>query len=80
MLLSDLAKSFDDDVANRCLLIRHSRITKIFVWSDVFTFLLQSGGGGLTAMDNVKLANLGSTVCITIPLSAAAIYPPNRLG
>ncbi|KAJ7349792.1 RTA1 like protein-domain-containing protein [Mycena albidolilacea] len=73
MLLSNLAKSFDDDVANRCLLIRHSRITKIFVWSDVFTFLLQSGGGGLTAMDNVKLANLGSTIgLIGLILQAAS--------
>ncbi|KAF7340885.1 hypothetical protein MSAN_02118000 [Mycena sanguinolenta] len=45
MLLSHLARSFDEEVSDRCLLIRDSRITKIFVWSDVLTFLLQSGGG-----------------------------------
>ncbi|KAF7344190.1 hypothetical protein MVEN_01709400 [Mycena venus] len=64
MLLSHLATTFDEEVSTRCLLIRHSRITKIFVWSDVATFLLQSGGGGLTAMKNAKLADLGNKIAL----------------
>ncbi|KAF7365269.1 hypothetical protein MVEN_00398700 [Mycena venus] len=64
MLLSHLARTFDEEVANRCLLIRHSRITKIFVWSDVTTFFLQSSGGGLTAIQNANLANLGNKIVL----------------
>ncbi|KAJ6608371.1 RTA-like protein [Mycena sp. CBHHK59/15] len=66
MLLSHLATTFDEEVSTRCLLIRHSRITKIFVWSDVATFLLQSSGGGLTAMKNAKLADLGNKARIAL--------------
>ncbi|KAF7374493.1 RTA-like protein [Mycena sanguinolenta] len=42
ILLSHLARSFDKEVSDRCLLIRYSRVTKIFVWSDIITFLLQA--------------------------------------
>ncbi|KAJ7769928.1 RTA1 like protein-domain-containing protein [Mycena metata] len=62
MLLSHLARTFDDEVADRCLLIRHSCITKIFVWSDVTTFLLQSSGGGLSVIKS--LANVGNTIAL----------------
>jgi hypothetical protein len=65
MILSHLARTFDQEVSDRCLLIRHSRITKFFVWSDVSTFFLQSAGGGLTAIQgNASLANLGNKVCM----------------
>ncbi|KAF7374495.1 hypothetical protein MSAN_00334100 [Mycena sanguinolenta] len=64
MLLSHLARSFDEEVSNRCLIIRDSRITKIFVWSDVITFLLQSGGGGLEATKNASTANLGNKIAL----------------
>lgn len=79
MLLSHLARCFDEEVANRCLLIRHSRITKFFVWSDVFTFFLQSSGGGLTAMKNSNLANLGTKVRIGLWSITGSLYPPTRL-
>ncbi|KAF8208885.1 RTA1 like protein-domain-containing protein [Mycena galopus ATCC 62051] len=62
MLLSHIARTFDEEVSNRCLVIRDSRITKIFVWSDVITFLLQSGGGSLQVSKNASLANLGNKV------------------
>ncbi|KAJ7254406.1 RTA1 like protein-domain-containing protein [Mycena haematopus] len=64
MLLSHLARTFDEEVANRCLLIRHSRITKIFVWSDVLTFLLQSGGGGLSTSKDASVANLANKIAL----------------
>ncbi|KAJ7238566.1 RTA1 like protein-domain-containing protein [Mycena haematopus] len=65
MLLSHLARGFDEEVSNRCLLIRHSRVTKIFVWSDITTFLLQSGGGGLTATkNNPSIAKLGTKIAL----------------
>ncbi|KAJ7769900.1 RTA1 like protein-domain-containing protein [Mycena metata] len=64
MLLSHLAKSFDAEVADRSLVIRHSRITKIFVWSDVATFLLQSGGSGISASHNPNTAKLGTDIAL----------------
>ncbi|KAF7374487.1 hypothetical protein MSAN_00333100 [Mycena sanguinolenta] len=65
MLLSHLARSFDEEVSDRCLLIRHSRVTKIFVWSDIITFLLQSGGGGMTASkNNLSLVNVGNKIAL----------------
>ncbi|KAJ7935587.1 RTA1 like protein-domain-containing protein [Mycena leptocephala] len=65
MILSHLARTFDQEVSDRCLLIRHSRITKFFVWSDVSTFFLQSAGGGLTAIQgNASLANLGNKIVL----------------
>ncbi|KAJ6559245.1 RTA1 like protein-domain-containing protein [Mycena vulgaris] len=62
MLLARLAATFDAEVSDRCLLIRSSRIVKLFVWSDVTTFFLQSSGGGLTATRNVNLTNLGNKI------------------
>ncbi|KAJ7044062.1 RTA1 like protein-domain-containing protein [Mycena alexandri] len=62
MLLSHLAASFDEGLHKRCLLIRHSLIVKIFVWSDVSTFLLQSSGGGLTSTNETSLVNLGNNL------------------
>lgn len=44
------------------LIIRASWITKIFVTSDVITFLLQGSGGGLQASGNVSSANMGHYV------------------
>ncbi|KAJ7253277.1 RTA-like protein, partial [Mycena rebaudengoi] len=63
MLLSRLAATFDQDVANRCLLIRPSRIVRIFVWSDVATFVLQAGGA-LAASTNTVLPNIGQRLPI----------------
>ncbi|KAJ6487146.1 RTA-like protein [Mycena vitilis] len=62
MLLSHLANTFDDEVVDRCLIIRRSRIVKIFVWSDVTTFLLQCSGGGLTSTGNGNIANFGNKI------------------
>ncbi|KAJ7036769.1 RTA-like protein [Mycena alexandri] len=64
MLLSRLAGTFDEEVADRCVLIRHSRITEIFVWSDAATFLLQSSGGGPSATRHANLANLGNKIAL----------------
>ncbi|KAJ6584911.1 RTA1 like protein-domain-containing protein [Mycena capillaripes] len=64
VLLSHLAATFDEAVADRCLIIRRSRIVKIFVWSDVSTFFLQSSGGALTATKSTSLANLGNKIAM----------------
>ncbi|KAJ7183400.1 RTA1 like protein-domain-containing protein [Mycena filopes] len=61
MILSHLATTFDEKVTDRCLLIRHSRIVKIFVWSDVSTFFLQSAGGGMSTSN----PTLGNTIALT---------------
>ncbi|KAK6992204.1 RTA1 like protein-domain-containing protein [Favolaschia claudopus] len=60
MLLSRLAATFDEKVANECLLIRRSLIVKIFVWSDVSTFLLQASGGGLSSQTDRNIVNIGN--------------------
>ncbi|KAJ7618008.1 RTA1 like protein-domain-containing protein [Roridomyces roridus] len=65
VLLAHLASTFDDAVVEKVMFIRPSRIVRIFVWSDVATFLLQGGGGGLTASNNPSTANIGTKVVIT---------------
>ncbi|KAJ7259718.1 RTA1 like protein-domain-containing protein, partial [Mycena rebaudengoi] len=62
ILLARLATTFDEQVTQRCLLVRHTRIVKFFVWSDAITFFLQASGGGLTATKNQKTADLGNTM------------------
>ncbi|KAJ7794146.1 RTA-like protein [Mycena olivaceomarginata] len=57
-ILSRLAASFEEKVTQSCFLIRHSLVVRIFVWSDVVTFLLQSTG-----------VNLGNTVTAFTPCS-----------
>ncbi|KAJ7151855.1 RTA1 like protein-domain-containing protein [Mycena crocata] len=39
-------------------------IVRLFVWSDVTTFLLQSTGGGLSATKNADTANLGTNISL----------------
>ncbi|GAA6017618.1 hypothetical protein JCM11491_005303 [Sporobolomyces phaffii] len=46
MILTRLAHALN---AESALFIRASRVVRIFVWSDVFTFFLQAAGGGLSA-------------------------------
>ncbi|KAF7288577.1 hypothetical protein HMN09_01386800 [Mycena chlorophos] len=74
MILSHLVRIFPQEVVERSLLVRQSRIVKIFVWSDVTTFLLQSSGGGLTAMKNVNLANIGNKIAETGIILQAISY------
>ncbi|KAJ7108401.1 RTA1 like protein-domain-containing protein [Mycena crocata] len=62
MLLARLAATFDEEVSKSCLLIRPSRIVRIFVWSDAITFFLQASGGGLTATKNISTANIGNKI------------------
>ncbi|CAK5277262.1 unnamed protein product [Mycena citricolor] len=64
MLLSTLAATFSPDVVSRCLGMPATRVIKIFVWSDVMTFLLQNGGGGLTASRNPSLGKLGTNIAL----------------
>ncbi|KAJ7158264.1 RTA-like protein [Mycena crocata] len=59
MLFARLAAVFDKEVSERCLLIRSSRIVRLFLWSDVVTFSFQSTGGGFVAGENLTLINLG---------------------
>ncbi|CAK5265173.1 unnamed protein product [Mycena citricolor] len=64
MILSRLAATFSPDVVSRCLAIRPTRVVRIFVWSDVLTFFLQSSGGGLTATKSASSAKLGTTIAL----------------
>lgn len=61
MLLARLSATFDREVSDRCLLIRSSRIVKIFVWSDFCTFGLQ-GLSTLSGSQNPTLQKVGNTV------------------
>ncbi|KAJ7288407.1 RTA1 like protein-domain-containing protein [Mycena rebaudengoi] len=64
ILLARLSTTFDEQVTQRCLLVRHTRIVKFFVWSDASTFFLQASGGGLTATQNKKMADLGNIIAM----------------
>ena len=44
------------------LFLSPSKIVRLFVWSDVSTFLLQAAGGGISV--NAKSANLGKDVSV----------------
>jgi len=61
MALGRLAQFLGPEVS-ACLPVRATRLAKIFVWSDVITFWIQAGGGGLTASANPDTANIGSKV------------------
>ncbi|KAJ6536444.1 RTA1 like protein-domain-containing protein [Mycena vulgaris] len=77
MLLARLASTFDDEIAKSCLLIRPSRIVKIFVWSDGITFFLQASGGGLSSTSNTSTANLGtkiSMIGLSLQLVSFALF------
>ncbi|KAJ7883621.1 RTA1 like protein-domain-containing protein, partial [Mycena leptocephala] len=60
MLLARLSFTFDQQVSERCLVIKASRLATLFVCSDVITFLLQAAGGGL--MSSASGAKLGDTI------------------
>ncbi|KAJ7898502.1 RTA1 like protein-domain-containing protein [Mycena leptocephala] len=60
MLLARLSFTFDQQVSERCLVIKASRLATLFVCSDVITFLLQAAGGGL--MSSASGAKLGNTI------------------
>ena len=49
-----------DDVAKDCLWLKSSIIVKLFVWSDVITFLVQASGSGMEV--NESMADIGSDV------------------
>ncbi|KAJ7794398.1 RTA1 like protein-domain-containing protein [Mycena olivaceomarginata] len=75
MLLARLASTFDTQVSERCLLIRASRLAKLFVCSDVITFLLQAAGGGL--MSSGSMASMGNKIImlgLSLQLASFAIF------
>ncbi|MCJ1312314.1 hypothetical protein MMC25_005988 [Agyrium rufum] len=59
MILGRIIVSVDGEKDS---LVRKMWLTKIFVMSDVASFLLQLGGGGLTASSNASISKLGSHI------------------
>ena len=55
-----MSESLGDDVAKDCLWLKSSIIVKLFVWSDVITFLVQASGSGMEV--NESMADIGSDV------------------
>ncbi|GAA5967414.1 hypothetical protein JCM11641_000541 [Rhodosporidiobolus odoratus] len=49
VILKHLAVSMGPDVVKSCLFLPIGVVVKLFVWSDVITFLMQAAGGGLSA-------------------------------
>lgn len=53
-------------------------VVKFFIWSDVVTFLLQAGGGGMSAIQS--MANTGKYVCCpshhSLSLRQLIVYLP----
>jgi hypothetical protein len=59
MILPRLATWLD---AEDCLFLKSRIIVRLFVWADVVTFLVQASGGGMTAVQNQSMANIGKWV------------------
>ena len=55
--------------APQASLIRPTWVTKIFVTGDVISFLMQAGGGGLTASSKPDTAKLGQNILVGNPSS-----------
>ncbi|TKA26840.1 hypothetical protein B0A50_04286 [Salinomyces thailandicus] len=50
--------------AQSALFIRRTWLTKIFVCGDVFSFLIQAGGGGLLASGDVNTVDTGNSMVV----------------
>ncbi|KAJ7508286.1 RTA1 like protein-domain-containing protein [Mycena galericulata] len=77
MLLARLTATFDKEVTDTCLLLRPSRIVKIFVWSDAITFLLQATGGGMSSSSTISTADLGNKITMVglcLQLASFALF------
>ncbi|KAF7314403.1 hypothetical protein MKEN_00913100 [Mycena kentingensis (nom. inval.)] len=75
ILLHELVLTFPREIGQRALLIPDRLIVRIFVWSDVSTFLLQSAGGGLSASKNPDSANLGNKIAMVgVILQAVSFF------
>lgn len=60
VILHELALSLGDGVSSTCLFLPARRVVRLFIWSDVTTFLIQAAGGGMSAMK--ALATTGQRV------------------
>ncbi|KAH7337990.1 RTA1 like protein-domain-containing protein [Rhizoctonia solani] len=72
MLLGRLAMHLD---ADEYLLVKSTKITKLFVTSDIVTLLIQATGGGMSA--SASMGNLGSKIFLvglTIQLISFVLY------
>ncbi|TKA48795.1 hypothetical protein B0A55_12735 [Friedmanniomyces simplex] len=49
---------------DKALFIRRTWLTKIFVGGDVFSFLLQGGGGGLMGSGQISSINMGQKLVV----------------
>ncbi|KAJ6572663.1 RTA1 like protein-domain-containing protein [Mycena sp. CBHHK59/15] len=77
MLLARLAACFDEQIVQSCLLLRPSRITKVFVWSDLITVCLQGNGAGLAVSLNPTMAKIGNTIVmlgLCLQLASFALF------
>ncbi|BGP23357.1 RTA-like protein [Rhodotorula toruloides] len=63
MLLGRLARALGDD-AIKCLFIRPTLISKVFVTSDIITFLLQAAGGGMSAGNSDSMRKVGPKLAL----------------
>lgn len=57
----------------KALFIRRTWLTKIFVAGDVFSFLLQSGGGGMLASGSNSSINTGKLLVVAGLVSNTSI-------
>ncbi|KAL1747043.1 RTA1 like protein-domain-containing protein [Schizophyllum fasciatum] len=62
VLLRKLAESLGEETAKDCLFVKSSIIVKLFVWSDVITFLVQASGAGMEV--NADMSELGSNIAM----------------
>lgn len=79
MALGRLSLYLGSDVTSRCLLLRANLIAKLYVASDIITFLIQAAGGAMTAsgQNNPSMGEIGekvSMVGLSLQCAAFASY------
>lgn len=70
ILLPRLAHHLD---STDLLFISAQRIGKIFIWTDVVTFLLQAAGGGMSAGGSVAMSDAGHWVSADVPVDLMSL-------
>jgi hypothetical protein len=67
MILGRLAGMLGSEVASKAMFIAPTRVAKIFVWSDVATFVIQALGGSMLTSHDADKQNLGNKVSFILP-------------
>ncbi|KAJ7828930.1 RTA1 like protein-domain-containing protein [Mycena olivaceomarginata] len=77
MILGRLAGMLGSEVASKAMFIAPTRVAKIFVWSDVATFVIQALGGSMLTSHDADKQNLGNKIILiglALQLASFALF------